>query len=115
MNDFASGTQKAKKNRSSALFLFFIPYYCGWGSVCEKKTQKVDASHIAQLFGNENSVTLTKEEETVIGEIGAVDNTKSALQLETRYLRQASRLSFTASRSLTFQSERVEHQKIWVL
>ena len=30
------------------------------------------------------------EEETVIGEIGAVDNTKSVLQLETRYLSQAS-------------------------
>ena len=57
------------------------------------------------------------EEETVIGEIGAEDNTKSVLQLETRYLSQASRLSFAASRSLTFQSKcdvGDEHQRIWV-
>ena len=55
-----------------------------------------------------------QEEETVIGEIGAVDNTKSVLQLETRYLSHSvrrRRLSFAASRSLTFQSKFDEHQK----
>ena len=68
------------------------------------------------LLANEilvrKTCTLTKmhEEETVIGGIGAADNTKFVLRLETRYL---SRLSFAASRSLTFQSKCDEHQSIY--
>ena len=68
------------------------------------------------LLANEilvrKTCTLTKmhEEETVIGGIGAGDNTKFVLRLETRYL---SRLSFAASRSLTFQSKCDEHQSIY--